>query len=59
MVRISQPSSRKMVTSSMRTPNFPGIYLPGKFAVRIEVVTILRQDGCETLTKFPKDLIIF
>ena len=36
----------------------PGIYLPGKFGVRIEDVTILTADGCENLTKLPKELII-
>ena len=36
----------------------PGIYLPGKFGVRIEDVTILRQDGCENITRSPKNLII-
>ncbi len=36
----------------------PGIYLPGKFGVRIEDVTVLREDGCEILTKSPKNLII-
>ena len=36
----------------------PGIYLPGKFGVRIEDVTILTPDGCENLTKLPKELII-
>ena len=36
----------------------PGIYLPGKFGVRIEVVTVLTKDGCEILTKSPKNLII-
>ena len=36
----------------------PGIYLPGKFGVRIEDVTILREDGCEDITKSPKNLII-
>ena len=36
----------------------PGIYLPGKFGVRIEDVTILREDGCENITKSPKNLII-
>lgn len=25
----------------------PGIYLPGKFGVRIEDVTVLTKDGCE------------
>ncbi len=36
----------------------PGIYLPGKFGVRIEDVTIIREDGCEIITKSPKNLII-
>ena len=36
----------------------PGIYLPGKFGVRIEDVTVLREDGCENLTKLPKELMI-
>ena len=36
----------------------PGIYLPGKFGVRIEDVAVLRADGCENLTKLPKELLI-
>ena len=36
----------------------PGIYLPGRFGVRIEDVLILRQDGCEDITRSPKDLIV-
>ena len=36
----------------------PGIYLPGKFGVRIEDVTILKQNGCEDITHSPKNLII-
>ena len=36
----------------------PGIYLPGKFGVRIEDVTILTADGCIDITKSPKELII-
>ena len=36
----------------------PGIYLPGKFGVRIEDVTILKADGCENITHSPKNLII-
>lgn len=36
----------------------PGIYLPGRFGVRIEDVVILREDGCENLTGSPKELLI-
>ena len=36
----------------------PGIYLPGKFGVRIEDVTVYTADGCEILTGSPKNLII-
>ena len=36
----------------------PGIYLPGRFGVRIEDVMILREDGAEVITKAPKELII-
>lgn len=36
----------------------PGIYLPGKFGVRIEDVLILRPDGCENITRADKELII-
>ncbi|MBQ5521432.1 MAG: M24 family metallopeptidase, partial [Oscillospiraceae bacterium] len=34
----------------------PGIYLPGKFGVRIEDVVILHENGCEDITALPKDL---
>ena len=36
----------------------PGIYLPGKFGVRIEDVTIVTEDGTIDITKSPKNLII-
>ena len=36
----------------------PGIYLPGKFGVRIEDVTIIRENGVEDITASPKNLII-
>ena len=36
----------------------PGIYLPGRFGVRIEDVIILRQDGCENITLAPKSLLV-
>lgn len=36
----------------------PGIYLPGKFGVRIEDVVIFREGGIEDITHSPKKLII-
>ena len=36
----------------------PGIYLPGKFGVRIEDVCIYLEDGNENITHSPKNLII-
>lgn len=36
----------------------PGIYLPGKGGVRIEDMVWIRENGCENLTKSPKNLII-
>ena len=36
----------------------PGVYLPGRFGVRIEDVLILNESGCEDITRSPKDLIV-
>ncbi len=36
----------------------PGIYLPGKFGVRIEDVVVITEDGCIDLTESPKNLLI-
>ena len=36
----------------------PGIYIPGRFGVRIEDVMILRENGAEVITRSPKELII-
>lgn len=36
----------------------PGIYLPGKFGVRIEDMVVVTEDGYRNLAASPKDLII-
>ena len=32
----------------------PGIYLPGRFGVRIEDVLVLEEGGCRDITQSPK-----
>jgi Xaa-Pro aminopeptidase len=36
----------------------PGIYLAGKFGVRIEDIVVLGEDGCSNLTGSPKELLV-
>ncbi|MEN8742204.1 MAG: Xaa-Pro peptidase family protein [Phaeobacter gallaeciensis] len=38
--------------------NEPGLYGPGRFGVRIEDDVLITDDGCRTLTTFPKELMI-
>jgi Xaa-Pro aminopeptidase len=35
----------------------PGVYLPGRFGVRIEDLVAITRDGPEVLTAFPKELV--
>ena len=36
----------------------PGIYIPGKYGVRIEDMVVVTKDGAKNLTKTPKELLI-
>jgi len=36
----------------------PGIYLPGRFGVRIEDVLYVTDNGCENITELPKSLVV-
>ncbi|MEA1935298.1 MAG: Xaa-Pro peptidase family protein [Thermodesulfobacteriota bacterium] len=36
----------------------PGVYIPDQWGVRIEDMILVEEDGCEVLTKMPKDLKI-
>lgn len=35
----------------------PGVYVPGWGGLRIEDSVVVKKDGCEIITKFPKELI--
>ncbi len=52
------PSGKTPMEENMASSAEPGIYLPGKFGVRIEDVVVFKADGCENITKSPKNLII-
>ena len=36
----------------------PGIYIPGRFGVRIEDVVVIEENGCRDIMEAPKELII-
>lgn len=44
--------------AGMVITNEPGIYLPGKFGVRIEDMLLITSTGCRSLTHSPKELIV-
>ena len=52
------PRGTQLMVAGNVTSAEPGIYLPGKFGVRIEDVIIFTEDGCENITKSPKELIV-
>ena len=52
------PAGETRMQENMVCSAEPGIYLPGKFGVRIEDVVIIREDGCENITASPKNLMI-
>ena len=54
----ASPSNEKPMPCGAVISAEPGIYIPGKFGVRIEDMLYLTEDGCENLTKAPKQLII-
>ena len=52
------PRGKAVMPENCLSSAEPGIYLPGKFGVRIEDVMILRATGAEVITKAPKSELI-
>lgn len=59
---IHESPSCSMLCETVLKPNVimtvePGVYLDGKFGVRIEDMVIVKESGCEIITKSEKNLI--
>ena len=55
--RLSQRADGELQAGSVVTVE-PGIYLPGRFGVRIEDLVVVTADGCEILTSPSKELTV-
>lgn len=53
----ASPQSDAILAENMIVTVEPGIYLPQKFGVRIEDFVVVSENGCENMTKTPKELL--
>jgi len=49
------PGQKHLLKAGMVMTVEPGIYLPGRFGVRIEDDVLVTKDGCEVLSTLPKE----
>ncbi len=59
-IEVHEPPYLTSVSETVLAPGMvfsiePGIYLPGRFGIRLEDIVILREDGPEILSKLPRD----
>ncbi len=55
--RLSQRAEGELEAGNVVTVE-PGVYLAGRFGVRIEDLTVVTPEGCEILTSVTKELIV-
>jgi len=51
-------TSKDIVPAGAVLSDEPGIYIPGRFGVRIEDVLCITEDGCEDITELPRELSV-
>lgn len=54
----ARPGSEELLPAGTVMSAEPGVYIPGRFGVRIEDVMVFTAAGVEILTKTPKSLVI-
>lgn len=54
----ASPSCDQILPAGCMISAEPGIYIPGKFGVRIEDVLHIKEGGCDDITRSPRDLIV-
>lgn len=52
------PKCDVIIKENMVITDEPGIYIPGRFGVRIEDLVVVKKDGYERLSNSPKELVI-
>jgi Xaa-Pro aminopeptidase len=53
--RLSKTGEAELVAGNVVTVE-PGVYLPGRFGVRIEDLVVVGEEGVEILSSYPKEL---
>ena len=56
--RLSQTGSKDPLVAGNVVTIEPGVYLPGRFGVRIEDLVAVSPDGADVLTRLPKELTV-
>jgi len=54
--RLSRTAGEQALRAGNVVTVEPGVYLPGRFGVRIEDLIVVREDGAESLSGLPKEL---